>query len=189
VNSASEVAHWDTNVVNQDSTSGPFTNIPTFTPVAFSPVTWPFNSGPISNFWSVGGLTFDLKSSVISIRLNGFLYVTFLGTINGNGFDHTVVTGNLGMSNPSANGMKTFQSLFTFSTVAAPPNLTVITNAPNGWNLIWPATNNYTYTLQQNSDLNTTNWTDSQLNVDTISGTNYCPIPSTSGNLFFRLRQ
>jgi hypothetical protein len=75
------------------------------------------------------------------------------------------------------------------------------TNAPNGFisgaamlsisysddNMIisWPNTGSYT--LQQNNDLTTTNWTTCSYAITNDSGTNFCTITSPTDNMFFRL--
>ena len=189
-NTATMVTSWNTTVVDSRSQDGVFTNITDFTLVSFSPVSWPFNSGPITNFCSVGNFTFNITSSAVFSQSGGFFDEVFSGTVSASGFDRTPFNGSFQFSNPSANGVRTFTDRFSISVrPARPPNLIIATNFFAGWSLVWPATNNYTYTLQQNSDLTTTNWADSPLSFTTSSGTNYCPIPATSGNLFFRLRQ
>jgi len=47
---------------------------------------WSFVSGPIMNFWSVGGFTFDLTSSVVSTRTASAVSVTAQGILSGNNF-------------------------------------------------------------------------------------------------------
>jgi len=57
---------------------------------------WDFSTGgPQPGLWSVGGFTFDLASSTIVTQVPGFLNVTGTGTISGNGFDPTLATFNL----------------------------------------------------------------------------------------------
>ncbi len=68
-------------------TAGP---IAPFASVTF-PFAWPFVSGPIAGFWSVGGYTFDLTSSSIYSQggLPGTLAVTGSGVLKHAGFDNT----------------------------------------------------------------------------------------------------
>ncbi len=57
---------------------------------------WDFSTGgPQPGLWSVGGFTFDLATSTIVTQVPGFLNVTGTGTISGNGFDPTLATFNL----------------------------------------------------------------------------------------------
>jgi hypothetical protein len=60
-----------------------------------------------------------------------------------------------------------------------------ITQSDNSVIVSWPNTGSYT--LQQNSDLTTTNWTTADYTITNSLGTNYCTITSPAGNLFFRL--
>ena len=68
---------------------------------------WNFNSGPIANFWSVGGFTFNLVASSIfsqggdpaGVVVNGY------GWMAGNGFDPTFGTWSFStLSGPSSAG-------------------------------------------------------------------------------------
>jgi hypothetical protein len=65
------------------------------------------------------------------------------------------------------------------------PNLTIRFLRPNNVKVSWPDTGSYT--LQQNSDLATTNWTTSGYAITTNNGTNSITITPPTGNLFFRL--
>ena len=60
-----------------------------------------------------------------------------------------------------------------------------ITQSANSVIISWPNTGSYT--LQQNSDLTTTNWTTAGYAITNSFGTNVCTITSPAGNLFFRL--
>src|SRR5947207_13745946 len=51
--------------------------------------TWTFNSGPITNFWSVGGFTFDLISSTILQQGEGSWFVARTGAASGHGVTQT----------------------------------------------------------------------------------------------------
>jgi hypothetical protein len=65
---------------------------------------WTFNSGPVANFWSVGGFTFNLTvSSIFSQGGNpAGVIVTGYGWIFGNGFDPTFGTWAFSTQDPSA---------------------------------------------------------------------------------------
>jgi|GEM_PF-5881677 len=60
-----------------------------------------------------------------------------------------------------------------------------ITQSDNSVTVSWPNTGSYT--LQQNGDLTTTNWTTADYAITNSLGTNYCTITSPAGHLFFRL--
>jgi streptogramin lyase len=82
----------------------------------------------------------------------------------------------------ATNGLNT--PLF-FAIGPAPPTLTAIRSG--GVSILWPYPSTG-WTLQQNSDLTTTNWLTSGGVVN--DGTNnFITIPSPTGNLFFRLTQ
>src|SRR3954447_806337 len=76
---------------------------------------WSFNSGPVSNFWSVGGFTFDLLTSAVISQGSGGLSVAGTGTVSGNGFTPTSGTWNFTTQDPSAD------SRFSFSAASAVP--------------------------------------------------------------------
>jgi hypothetical protein len=65
---------------------------------------WNFNSGPVANFWSVGGFTFNLTaSSIFSQGGNpAGVVVTGYGWITGNGFDATYGVWSFSTQDPSA---------------------------------------------------------------------------------------
>jgi hypothetical protein len=69
--------------------------IPQITPVDFANDSagneWLWNSGPIDDFWQVGGFTFDLLASqeITTANPNEALAVLGVGVISGNGFDPT----------------------------------------------------------------------------------------------------
>ena len=66
---AIKVVSWDSTTVN--ARSGTFTNVALGSPVILSP-NWQLNSGPVTNFWSVGGFTLNLTSSTIVFRRGSF---------------------------------------------------------------------------------------------------------------------
>jgi hypothetical protein len=65
-----------------------------------------------------------------------------------------------------------------------PPRLAV-TLSGNNIKIAWPATGSYT--LQQNSNLTTTNWMASNYSITNFNGSNSITVTPTGGNLFFRL--
>ena len=81
---------------------------------------------------------------------------------------------------------------WSFINVVQTPGLPSLIITPNGANsvqVLWPdpATNNYT--LQQNANLATTNWTTSGFTISNVGGTNSITVTPPVGNLFFRLKQ
>lgn len=72
---------------------------------------WTFDSLiEVANFWSVGGFTFDLTSSYVSLQSDGDLIVKGSGWISGNGFEATAGSWNFTSQNPSANGVFSFSA-------------------------------------------------------------------------------
>ena len=106
------------------------------------------------------------------------------------------VTGTIGQ--PDASGALTgggysvtggYWSMINVVQMPGVPNLLIVPNGANSVKILWldPATN--TYTLQQNVNLATTNWTTSGYTITNGFGTNVCTITPPTGNLFFRLKQ
>lgn len=118
VATATKVVSWGTNTV--DSESGAFS---TFVPIGSQvslAAPWVFNTPlpGINSFWSVGGFTYNLLTSVSSVTtVNGtaFLDIAITGTIGGNGFSTTPFDGEFSTQNPSANGATTFTESFSFT--------------------------------------------------------------------------
>jgi hypothetical protein len=109
---ATEVTSWINPIVTLTSgvfaTPSPFA-VASGTPVSFTGSTWSFNSGAISSFWSVGGFTFNLVSSVIVSQqpgLNpgqtGYVVVSGTGMVSGNGFTPTVMDWSFTSQDPKA---------------------------------------------------------------------------------------
>jgi hypothetical protein len=71
---------------------------------------WSFNSGPVANFWSVGGFAFNLIASSITFQGGGSLIVDGTGTITGNGFDATAASWHFTTQNPRARGVFSFSA-------------------------------------------------------------------------------
>lgn len=86
---------------------------------------WSFNSGALASFWSVGGFTFDLISSVISGQSTHAVSVAGTGTVSGNGFDPTSIIWNWSTQDPSSGHKVTGEPVFSFSAAAGaiPPTV------------------------------------------------------------------
>jgi hypothetical protein len=171
--------------------SGSFTNIAQFTAVAVSP-NWYFNSGPVTNFWSVGGFNFTMTFSSI---YGGFgtstLQVITRGKVSGNGFDPTVFYGLLTANNRST-GPDTFPVEFSFNVLPAPPKLSIVADGTNSVKILWPnfgSISTNLFTLQQNTDLSTTNWQAVSYPLTNWLDTNFCTVAPLTNNLYFRLSQ
>ncbi len=78
-----------------------------------------------------------------------------------------------------------FWALSALQTPGA-PTLRIYLSSPSSAVVAWlaPATG---FVLQENSNLNTTNWITSAATVTTISGTNQISVAPPTGNKFFRL--
>jgi len=101
---ATEVKSWIGPIVTLDS--GAFSSVPLNTAVSISSP-WNFNSGAISDFWTVGGFTFNLLGSVIEQQggtpgVNGFVVVEGTGTVSGNGYSTTTLIWNFTSQDPKA---------------------------------------------------------------------------------------
>jgi hypothetical protein len=120
---ATEAVSWENQVVG--ASSGDFNGIAHGSAVTFA-APWTFNSGPLNDFWSVGGFTFNLLSSSISGTRGRFLDVVLTGTVTGNGFEDTTFTGTFQVANPSADGFSRFTDRLSFGS-AAP-----VTTVPDG---------------------------------------------------------
>jgi len=81
-----------------------------------------------------------------------------------------------------------YWSLINVVQMPGVPTLIIVPNGANSVKLLWsdPATN--TFTLQQNTNLATTNWVTSGYAITNGFGTNFCPITPPVGSLFFRLK-
>jgi len=108
-NTAHAVTSWQNTKV--ETVSGDFdTFINPLDPASFS-APWVFDpSTSTPSLWNVGGFTFDLLTSTIVLRGNGFLSVSGTGTISGNSFDPTLGTWSFSTQNPSARGIFSFSA-------------------------------------------------------------------------------
>jgi len=86
-----------------------------------------------------------------------------------------------------SNGVWGATSSFQLTVLQTPglPNLAITFVGPDSVSISWPNTGSYT--LQQNSNLATTNWTTSGYSITTAKGTNSITITPPTENLFFRL--
>ncbi len=106
---------WE-DVVTGSTSSGSFASIAPLTSVTLlSP--WSFNSGPLANFWTVGGFTFNLTASSVFSTAGGFLNVILVGTVTHAGFDATPFLGAFQLSDPSIDGQSTFTARLSFNAV------------------------------------------------------------------------
>ena len=101
------------------------------------------------------------------------------------------VSGTIGQ--PDAGGPMTggsysltggFWALISVVQTPGTPNL-VITHSGNSVIVSWPNTGSYT--LLQNANLGSANWTTSGFSITTANGTNSITITPPAGKLFFRL--
>jgi VPDSG-CTERM motif len=117
VNSATEVTSWLNTVAA--SPSGSFVGIVNNgDAVAMTGATpWSFNSGPLANFWSVDGFTFNLTSSSIVSQVGGFLNVLLAGSVSGNGFTTTAFDGSFQVADPASGGPETYTERLSFNSV------------------------------------------------------------------------
>ena len=125
VNNATMVTAWHgpgpgdkPQVQSRDGDFATFVNV--FDDTTFTP-TWTFNSGAVSNFWSVDGFTFSLTSSGIVQQGQGFLLVTGTGFVSRTGFATTPGTWSFTSQDPAAAG----EFSFSGSTAAVPEASTI----------------------------------------------------------------
>ena len=106
---AASVSQWNNPYVTSDS--GAFGSIPIgpLSPVTMAAGSWSFASGPVNNFWSVAGFTFNLLSSSVFSQggtpgVNGFVFVTGIGTVTSTtpGLDPTQMTWSFTSQDPPA---------------------------------------------------------------------------------------
>ena len=109
VNTASQVLTWldeSGDMPTVQSASGSFAGLDGQTATFAFP--WTFGSGQAA-FWTVGGFTFNLISSVIISQIgDGFLAVSGTGTISGNGFAATFSSWSFTVQDDASNGVFSF---------------------------------------------------------------------------------
>ncbi|HEU5125779.1 MAG TPA: VPDSG-CTERM sorting domain-containing protein [Verrucomicrobiae bacterium] len=104
---ATKVTTWVTPFVFQSDLSAgavaPFTAVTIANP-------WNFASGPIANFWQVGGYTFDLTSSYVFSQGGSPAGVSVKGTgiLKHAGFEDTVASWSFDVSDPSVGSPATW---------------------------------------------------------------------------------
>jgi hypothetical protein len=98
--------------------------------------------------------------------------------------DTLIVTNSCGQF-VKLGGSLTYGQLFGQITTPPQPNLLAVSSGSTVV-VSWPSSLTG-WTLQQNSDLTTTNWTASGYSITSANGTNSITITSPTGNLFFRL--
>ncbi|MEI8288402.1 MAG: hypothetical protein WCH99_02925 [Verrucomicrobiota bacterium] len=137
-------------------------------------------------------LLFILLHSAFSLRVAGQSYSVDWYKIAGGG--GTGTGGTIGQ--PDASGAMIggqydvtggFWSLINVVQLPGMPKLLIFPNGANSVKILWPDPATNTYTLQQNSNLVTTNWVTTAYGITNGFGTNYCIIAPPTGNLFFRL--
>jgi hypothetical protein len=137
--------------------TGAFALIPAATAVTFA-APWNFyTSGPIPNFWSAGGFTFELTSSAILSQggtpgVNGFVTVLGTGTASGNGYSSTTVSWSFTCQDPRA-GFNPNSWTFSASSVSqvTPPPVISSRATTNGLILSWTDSS---FALQVATNLN-----------------------------------
>jgi hypothetical protein len=105
VATSSQVLSWGTNTVG--ITSGSFSGVPIGAVVTLI-APWSFNSGARAGFWQVAGFTFDLAGSSIFQNSGGFLSINLVGTVFGNGYEVTALSGRVTIQDPSVSNGRTF---------------------------------------------------------------------------------
>ena len=94
---ATDVSSWVSPALDLPST-GSFAGVKSGTAVKFDTSPWSFStSSAISDFWSVGGFTFQLLSSTITSQggtpgVSGFVVVSGTGLVSANGYAPTPMT-------------------------------------------------------------------------------------------------
>jgi len=128
-----------------------------------------------------------------SYSINWFKVAGGGGTSTGGTYQVSGTIGQHDAGGPMTNGQYSltggFWSVITVVQTPGAPQLTISFASPFPTVTVsWPssATN---YVLQQNSDLNTANWTPVGLPVTTNGATLSVTISPQAGNLFFRLKQ
>lgn len=109
---ATEVMAWNTSIVLKDSGDfATFVPVPPGGPYPVATMTapWSFNpSTAVPALWKVGGFTFDLTTSAVTMQTATFLNVTGVGTITGNSFDPTPGLWSFTSSNHGGSNRDTF---------------------------------------------------------------------------------
>lgn len=145
---------------------------------------------------------FILLHSAFGLRALGQSYSVDWYKISGGGGTSTSTGGTYQVSGtigqPDASGAMTggnyaltggFWSLISVVQMPGVPKLLIVPNGPGRVQILWPDAATNSYTLQQNSNLATTNWVTSGYTITPANGTNAVTLTPPMGNLFFRLKQ
>jgi hypothetical protein len=114
VGSATKAIGWSSAVVN--GASGSFASLGSGDALSLAPM-WLFNTGPVQNFWSVGGFDFSLSTSAIFSQDTSFLNVFLAGNVSGNGYETTAFTGSFQIDQAPVNGVTKFSQNYSFNGV------------------------------------------------------------------------
>lgn len=114
VGSATKAISWSSATVTAASAS--FAPLGSSDALTLAP-NWLFNTGPVQNFWSVGGFNFDLSTSAIFSQDTAFLNVFLAGNVSGNGYETTAFTGWFRIDQSPVNGVTKFSQNYSFNGV------------------------------------------------------------------------
>ena len=136
-------------------------------------------------------MAFSFRTSAQSYSIDWYKVSGGGGTSTGGVYSATGTAGQpdagAAMSGGSFSVTGGFWSLISVVQTPGAPLLTVI-HAGNSVIVSWPFPSSG-FSLQQNSNVNTTNWTTSGFSITTNAVNNSITIPSPTGKLFFRLKQ
>lgn len=151
----------------------PATGITSFTPVTGTPDTSVIISG--TDF--AGTTTVEFNGRNTSFTVNSDNQITA-------NVPSGATTGPISVI--AAGGLATSATTFTINTSVPPPVTLAIARFGNSLAISWPRTAT-TYSLQQNSDLNLTNWTIYAGTINDNGTTKTVTITNPASSLFFRL--
>ncbi len=149
-------------------------------------------AAPVSAVW------FSMLLALVCVAVQAQSYTIDWYKVGGGGGTSTSslysVTGTIGQPDASSaitgGGFSVtggFWSLINVVQQPGFPKLLIVPNGPNSVKILWPDPATNTYTLQQNANLATTNWTTGSYAITPANGTNSITITPPTGNLFFRL--
>jgi hypothetical protein len=122
VDNATGIETWVSPYVQ--SAGGSFASINAFT-MATIVSNWSFNSGPISNFWTIGtNWSFSLNSSYISTQGGGTVSVLGTGTIYASGYAPTAGTWHFTAFDQGASGAPLEFNFSAITSTNVPPTIT-----------------------------------------------------------------
>ena len=114
VGSATKAISWSSAAVK--TSSGSFAPLGSSDALTLAPL-WLFNTGPMQNFWSVGGFNFNLSTSAIFSQDTSYLNVFLAGNVSGNGYETTAFTGSFQINQSPVNGVTKFSQNYSFNGV------------------------------------------------------------------------